>query len=105
MRCPSSPRRAARRVADGRGEVRLQIVHPFGLFGSPGDGALAVFTGHILAAGDRRNGLTGEVFCWTLVETLGGVFDVVIDSELITETPQVGGVLSGSFWLSGRVSG
>lgn len=94
--------------AEGQeGEVKFasKSFIPSGLFGPPGDAALAVFTGHIVAAGDRRNGLTGELFGWALVETLGGVFDIVMDPELIAEPPRVGGVLSGSFWLSGRVLG
>jgi len=63
----------------------------------------AIFSGHIVEADTRRNELTGSNFFWVLVETLGAVFDVVIDPGLLSVTPKVGGVLSGSFWLSGRI--
>lgn len=97
-------------AASQTGEVKFasQSFIPSGLF-TPGDGkaeppeALAIFTGHILKAELRTNELTGGNFWWVLVESLGGVFDVVIDPELLAVPPRVGGVLSGSFWLSGRL--
>jgi hypothetical protein len=81
---------------------------PSGLFTSAGDStvppqARAIFTGHVLAADQKINALTGRAFYWALVETLGGAFDVVIDSNLLPGVPAVGGVISGSFWLSGRI--
>ena len=66
--------------------------------------AEAVFSGHVLESGRRTNRLTGADFIWCLVETLGGVYDVVIDPELLPDVPRVGGVLQGSFWLSGRIA-
>jgi hypothetical protein len=65
--------------------------------------ARAIFTGHIRRTECRTNDLTSHPFWWALVETLGGVFDVVIDSELAEHPPVWGGVLSGAFWLSGRL--
>jgi hypothetical protein len=81
---------------------------PIGLFSPAGESteppeSRAFFAGHIRKAEARRNELTGNRFWWALVETLGGVFDVVIDPELIEENPKAGGVLSGAFWLSGRL--
>jgi hypothetical protein len=64
--------------------------------------AHAIFTGHVLESATRSNALTGNAFHWALVETLGGSYDVVIDPHL-SPLPRPGGVLSGSFWLSGRV--
>jgi hypothetical protein len=65
--------------------------------------AWAFFVGHVLAANEKTNVLTGRAFYWALVETLGGAYDVVIDSNLLPGVPAVGGVISGTFWLSGRV--
>lgn len=81
---------------------------PSGLFTSAGDSivppqARAIFTGHVLAADEKINALTGRAFYWTLVETYGGAYDVVIDASLLPGVPVVGGVVSGSFWLSGRI--
>jgi hypothetical protein len=81
---------------------------PSGLFAAAGDSTIprraqAIFTGHVLAADEKVNVLTGRAFYWALVETLGGAYDVVIDSRGLSGVPAVGGVLSGSFWLSGRI--
>src|SRR5215470_6834734 len=81
---------------------------PSGLFTPAGDStvppqARAIFAGHVLAADEKINVLTGHAFYWALIETFGGAYDVVIDSDLLPGVPVVGGVISGSFWLSGRI--
>lgn len=63
----------------------------------------ALLVGGVVEAEERRNTVTGVAFWWALVETIGGTFDVVIDPELLQHPPQAGNVLSGWFWLSGRV--
>jgi hypothetical protein len=63
----------------------------------------ALFSGHVLEGAARENAITGEPFWWALVQTLGGTFDVVIDPELLPAPPRAGSVLSGWFWLSGRL--
>ncbi len=65
--------------------------------------SMAIFTGIVHWATLAITELTNKEFWWVLVDLLGGSFDVVIDPELVDERPQVGGVLSGSFWLSGRL--
>ncbi len=81
---------------------------PSGLFSPAGEKnpiphAYAIFTGHVVEVAKMRNELTEQPFHWALVESLGGSYDVLIDPELVAEQPQVGGVLTGSFWLSGRI--
>lgn len=63
----------------------------------------ASFTGHVLAAETKRNEAFGLDFLWASVETLGGVLDVVADPALLGITPKAGGILHGTFWLSGHV--
>jgi hypothetical protein len=79
---------------------------PSGLF-DDGDGgepqAHAMFTGEVVEAATRLNRISGRSFYWALVETLGGRYDVVIDKSLLAAQPVAGGVLSGTFWLSGRL--
>jgi hypothetical protein len=65
--------------------------------------ASALLAGHILEVENRTNELTRNSFWWAFVKSLGGTFDVVIDPELLTSSPRVGGILQGSFWLSGRI--
>lgn len=61
------------------------------------------FAGEIKKFDRRTNQLSGQDFYWLLVETLGGEVDVVADPKLIPEEPKIGGIVSGQFWLSGRV--
>lgn len=65
----------------------------------------ADFTGRVLRAGWIKNELSGLYFHWALVRTLGGDIDVVADERLV-EGREIheGDILSGSFWLSGRLS-
>ena len=63
----------------------------------------ALITGHVLEASEQRNSVTGAPFWWALVDTEGGTYDVVIDPELLSAPVQPGNVLSGWFWLSGRL--
>jgi hypothetical protein len=81
---------------------------PSGLFSPDGKStdppdAFAIFTGHVLESARRTNALTGNPFHWALVDTYGGQYDVVIDPQLSPDLPQPGGIVSGSFWLSGRL--
>ena len=63
----------------------------------------ALLAGHVLEAEERRNAVTGHPFWWALVDTIGGTYDVVIDPSLLRALPRPGHVLSGWFWLSGRL--
>jgi hypothetical protein len=65
----------------------------------------AVFAGHIVDSSKRTNSLTGVQYVWAAVETLGGVYDVVVGQDLLEEPPAPGAVLLGHFWLSGRLVG
>jgi len=63
----------------------------------------ALISGVILEAAPRRNAISGAAFWWALVDAPGGTFDVVIDPDLLDREPRAGHVLSGWFWLSGRL--
>lgn len=65
--------------------------------------ATAIFTGHILCVEKIQNAYTGAFFYHAKVKTLGGEIDMVADPELVDHEICVGGVVSGSFWLSGRL--
>jgi hypothetical protein len=69
----------------------LTLVRPIGMF-----------TGEIKDFEQKTNELSNEKFYWFLVETLGGETDVVADAKLVSTEPQIGGIVSGQFWLSGR---
>lgn len=61
------------------------------------------FSGEVTAAERRKNEMSGEEFWWMLVETLGGEVDVVIDPRYVPAEPKPGGIVEGTFYLSGRI--
>ena len=97
----------AAQVAQGLGTPSRSFI-PSGLISPSGEPVSppephALIAGHVVEGGVRLNTITGAPFWWALVDTLGGTFDVVIDPESLPAPPAAGNVLSGWFWLSGRL--
>jgi hypothetical protein len=81
---------------------------PAGLFNSDGETttppqAYAIFTGRVLDTALITNPVSEREFCWAHVRTLGGELDLVADPDLLSGYLIKGGIVSGSFWLSGRL--
>ena len=72
--------------------VDLSAVRPIGML-----------SGEIKKFELKTNALTNENFYWFLIETYGGETDVAADSNLLSTEPQIGGIVSGQFWLSGKL--
>ncbi|MHB1133013.1 MAG: hypothetical protein ACYC4L_11565 [Chloroflexota bacterium] len=96
--------------ADQRGESRVgpEAFIPSGLFSAgEGDTQLpqpnAFIAGRVLASELRQNPATETAFQWLRLRTYGGELEVVADPGLAQGQPRVGGLASGSFWLSGRL--
>ena len=94
--------------ADQSVKFAAQSFIPSGLFAPDGTQpaapeAMAIFTGVVLESAVCRNAVTDALYLWALVDTVGGSFDVVADPELLPQPPPAGGILSGTFWLSGRL--
>jgi hypothetical protein len=92
--------------AGSRGAPRSFI--PSGLISPAGEPVIppeshALIAGEVLEAAPRANAISGIQYWWALVETIGGTFDVVIDPDLLSDQPRAGNVVSGWFWLSGRL--
>ncbi len=64
---------------------------------------IGMFVGEIKEFELKTNTLTNTQFYWFLVETLGGETDVVSDTKWIEKEPNIGGIVSGQFWLSGKI--
>jgi hypothetical protein len=79
------------------------MFHPSGENNAPPE-ARAIFTGEVVQAATCTNQISQQKFYWALVDTIGGQYDVVIDPVLLDREPAVGGFLSGTFWLSGRLT-
>jgi hypothetical protein len=65
--------------------------------------AHAILTGRVLNTALRINPVTKSGFLWAKVQTFGGVFDVVADPLIVNGAVVEGGIIHGSFWLSGRL--
>lgn len=77
---------------------------PSGLLGAANERrAEASFNGHVIRTERLTNRLTSTEFVWCLVRSTGGTFDVIVDPELLPALPPAGGVISGAFWLTGRI--
>lgn len=74
------------------GKIDLAAVRP-----------VAKFAGEVVECETRRNELSGEEFNWMLVDTQGGLIDVVVDPKYVPFAPRPGFLVSGTFWLSGRI--
>jgi hypothetical protein len=63
----------------------------------------AMLTGRVVQTEVRVNELTDVGFRWASVVTLIGEIDVVADPAVVAGEPTAGGVVEGTFWLSGRI--
>ena len=82
---------------------------PSGMFGADMSLADPVrpeahFTGRVLDSELRINPSTGFPFRWMRVRTWGGEMDVLAEPSLIAGEVVEGGIVAGTFWLSGRVN-
>lgn len=81
-------------AVDEKGDsVDLSVVRPVGKL-----------AGEIREFELKTNELSGENFYWFLADTLGGEVDIVVDPKYVPTEPNIGGIVSGTFWLSGRIA-
>lgn len=78
------------------------LISPSGEPVSPPE-AHALISGIVIEADERHNAITGNPFFWALLDTVGGTYDAILDPDLLASRPSPGNVLSGWFWLSGRI--
>ncbi len=64
---------------------------------------IGICSGEIKEFELKTNELSDATFYWFLVETAGGEIDVVADVKLVPNEPKIGGIVSGQFWLSGKL--
>ena len=105
--CYDSPE-AHGEAQDGETKFASESFIPAGLFSPDGESttpptAHAIMAGTVLAAEERVNSWTGTRFYYCQLRSLGGEYDVVLDPSEAGRLPLIGGVVAGTFWLSGRV--
>lgn len=62
-----------------------------------------MMSGKIIKHKQMVNPLTNNPYYWILLKSLGGTVDVVADPDFIHAPLEVGGIISGTFWLAGRI--
>ncbi|HRJ53066.1 MAG TPA: hypothetical protein PLE99_09875 [Candidatus Thiothrix moscowensis] len=79
---------------------------PTGMFVEEGDTPrpIAMFNGRVLDMKELTSPLDDESFYWLRVRTFGGEYDVVVSSDVIEGELAIDGIVSGSFWLCGRMA-
>jgi hypothetical protein len=88
----------------GETKFASQFFIPSGLFANEDEPQpYAMFAGTIRTYERLVNPAYDITFHRFSVETLGASIDVVAEDELVSTAPAVGSILSGSFWMSGRV--
>ncbi len=65
--------------------------------------ATGYFAAEVLETEEITNSHTGIVFEHALVNLEGDTLDVVIDPSIVPNKPTVGGIVQGTFWLSGHI--
>ncbi len=89
---------------DGKPGFASQSFVPAGLFvKDKPPTAHAIFAGHVRQAQRLRNPLTQVPFHHLVVETLGGQVDVVASESCLNTPVDVGHIVNGQFWLSGKI--
>jgi hypothetical protein len=94
------------RAAQGGHDVRFAeeaFAHLDAFADGPDRSAMAMLSGRVQDTAIRVNERTGLGFRWALVRTLIGDIDLVADPAVVDGEPAAGGVVIGSFWLSGRI--
>lgn len=99
---------AAQTEQHGSPTFAVESFIPSGLFKPGGEPTLppeaeAIFSGRVLRANLLANPATGALFYALAVRTLGGIVNVVADPAVPEGNPVPGGIVTGSFWLSGLI--
>ncbi len=89
------------RAQDSEPHMAAESFIPGEIFDDEARLSEAFFTGRILMSQIITNPLSGKDFAFMEVKTLGGILDVVADAELLEEEAAAGGIIQGTFWLSG----
>lgn len=89
-------------------DVASQSVIPCGTFSHNNDpdfkqSATAIIAGEVILCGKRQNSCTGEYYHHIRIKSLGMTFDIVADEHFITKPVNIGSIVGGVFWLSGKM--
>ena len=80
-----------------------QALIPVGLFGEGPPRPQILMSGVVRNVVQKTNKLTGNAFYAMIADTFGGSMNVVTPRGLGNELPIEGGIICGTFWLSGKL--
>lgn len=85
-----------------------QCFIPSGMFTDdaerPRPPAIALFAGFVRRAEKRVNSITGSPFYYCEIDTYGGTWSAVYPIETFERTPEVGSIIYGEYWITGRLA-
>ncbi|HRJ53061.1 MAG TPA: hypothetical protein PLE99_09845 [Candidatus Thiothrix moscowensis] len=65
----------------------------------------AMFAGRVLENRELASSLDDSPFYWLWVRTYNGEYDVVVSADIVDGVLATDSIVSGVFWLCGRMSG
>ncbi len=65
--------------------------------------ARAMFAGEVKRVEILKNSRTGYEFYWLVVNSLDADYDIVVDPKMTNKIIEIGNIIFGSFWLSGKI--
>lgn len=65
--------------------------------------AECICSGIVTFVEKKTNGFTGQDFFHLVIDTYAAEYDVVTETSVFKETPAVGSVVCGTFWVCGKV--
>ena len=64
--------------------------------------SMAMFTGIVKSAAQEFNSYTGKSFQSAAVSSYSADYDIVVGPDVCERRLEVGNVVSGTFWMSGK---
>ena len=60
---------------------------------------------HVLLSAkfSKDSQITRNPYYYFAISCQNAVFDILVDEDIVTKEPKIGGILNGTFWLSGKL--
>lgn len=84
-------------------EMSEIAVIPIGTFEEDGLSSKAEINGKVIAINKKENSFTHNSYYVITLSSYNADYDVLVDADDIKEELQIGNIISGTFWLSGKI--
>lgn len=93
---------------DSEWKMATESFIPSGMFGGGKRkkqmDAMVIMSGKVVSMKSMTNGYTGLGYVYIILEVQGYHFDVVVDERMVNKEISIGYIISGLFWLSGKMT-